>query len=187
MSSSFESNIENKLNNISELIGALIGLARTAENNVTERTTKIIYESLSLIISDFNKQNDSFINQTAIIRQERFALAPMCRECTSPCGRTSEYDIKQILSTDDEIRAFKIQLLNSLIQLGYNLNYASKYGYSDSHADALDQTGTLARTGTLLCEGLFLLGYDCDKYTLFSIIKRLNKALIECIEFNENV
>lgn len=61
MSSSFESNIENKLNNISELIGALIGLARTAENNVTERTTKIIYESLSLIISDFNKQNDSFI------------------------------------------------------------------------------------------------------------------------------
>lgn len=181
MSSSFESNIENKINTVSELIGALIGLARAAENNAAERTIKVIYESLALIIRDVTAQNDSFTNQIDIIRQERFALAPMCRECASPCGRTDEYDIKQILSADDEIRALKIQLINSIIQLGYNLDYASRYG------NLVFKTDYLNRAGTLLCEGLFLLGYDCDKNTLFGIIKRLNEALIECIEFNENI
>ncbi len=181
MSSSFESNIENRINTVSELIGALIGLARAAENNAAERTIKVIYESLALIIRNFTNQNDSFINQIDIIRQERFVLAPMCRECASPCGRTDEYDIKQILALDEEMLALKIQLIHSIIQLGYNLDYASRCEYSASKKDVL------AHTGTLLCEGLFLLGRDCGKATLFSIIKRLNEALIKCIEFNENI
>lgn len=166
-----KSSIEKTINAL-DLISALVGLARAAESNVSEHTINIIIESLALIFNDSLKIDADFSSQIDIVRQERIALAPMCHDCASPCGRTDEYDVRQLFSAEYDAQEPKFILMKSLVSLGYYYNCASKNGYSNDQA------------GISLCEGLFLLGYDCNNDTLFNIIQRLNKASDECIEFN---
>lgn len=172
MEHSIEMNVE-KVNDSLDIISALIGLARASEGNASEHTISIIIESLALIFNASLDIDTDFRSRIDIIRQERLALAPMCLSCASPCGRTDEYDVKQLFDAEHDVRNSKLALMKSLVSLGYNYHLASQNGYLND------------QFGIYLCEGLFLLGYDCDNDTLLNIIQRLDKASAECSEFNK--
>ena len=141
---------------ISNLIGALIGLARATEGNeelITSSTISIITKTLNHIKSNETKIIPQLINEIEI---EKKKLIPLCYECKTKCGRNDAYNFSKVLDTNNEVSKIKLQILDNLIEL------ASK-NINDEY------------TITLIINSLFLLGIDnINKEYLEPTLKKLN-------------
>ena len=90
-----------------ELLGAVIGLARTCANNPkTDDTDRLIFTALRV------SANKSANEQTlaAMIRrvnEEKAIISPGCATCTARCGNTDNYDMSLLWNAPDEIREAK--------------------------------------------------------------------------------
>ena len=108
-----------------ELFGALIGLARATFGNedlITPSTFAVIVEGLSAITDD----SDQLTDMIRRVNEEKYKLVPACFYCSSPCGRTSNYDMSQLGSAPEEIRLLKLSILSKLSALaGSNLSSLS--------------------------------------------------------------
>ena len=95
-----------------ELLGALIGLAKTCGNNPkTEHTDRIIIEGLVAVHTE-SFEEEMLKKKLEMVRQEKHIVAPNCSTCASPCGNTSEYDLE--LLNEDECRELKEQMLRDI-------------------------------------------------------------------------
>ena len=105
-----------------ELFGALIGLARATFGNedlITPSTFTVVVEGLSAIADD----SDQLTDLIRRVNEEKYKLVPSCFYCSSPCGRTSNYDICQLNLAAEDVRLLKLSILSKLSALaGSNLS-----------------------------------------------------------------
>lgn len=105
-----------------ELLGALIALAKTSNNNPkTEHTDRILIEGL-VAIKTQSFEEEMLKKKLTMARQEKHVISPNCSTCASPCGNTSEYDIdlwKEEEEICQEIKAEMIGEILGMAQLVY--------------------------------------------------------------------
>ena len=96
-----------------ELLGAVIGLARTCANNPkTDDTDRLLFTALR--VSANGTANDQML--TAMIRrvnEEKAVISPGCATCTARCGNTDNYDMSLLWNADDEIKNAKLAILEN--------------------------------------------------------------------------
>lgn len=97
-----------------ELLGALIGLAKTCSNNPkTENTDRIIIEGL-VAVNTPSFGEEMLRKKLERVRQEKHTIAPNCSTCASPCGNTSEYNLDLLKEEEAHCRAEKELILQEI-------------------------------------------------------------------------
>lgn len=117
-----------------QLTGALIGIARAVDGNeylISSSTDKIMREGLAAALLGAHMGNDSL---SALIRRaedEKRKLIPHCYECASPCGRTSNYDIRRLCTADEDICSLKLLILCGIRTMAAYACRAAAMGCTD--------------------------------------------------------
>jgi hypothetical protein len=89
-----------------EIFGALIGLAgAVADNGKTEKTDEIVISAML---------NDDSAGAIREIHAEKFRISPGCENCSSPCGKTSDFSAERIFQCGKEIAQLKIKIAGTL-------------------------------------------------------------------------
>lgn len=118
-----------------KLTGALIGLARAVEGDeslATEMTDKLVVEGLFATITNVNFNNDTITALTGQIQAEKERLVPNCSECSSACGRSSNYDMKELWSANEDVRSLKSLILFGIRGMAAYAYHADVLGYRDA-------------------------------------------------------
>ncbi|MGC6173883.1 hypothetical protein [Lacrimispora sp. 38-1] len=98
-----------------ELTGALIGLAKACKMNIRQAAvTRLLMEGLITTITDAGFDDQALSDMLLKVRREKDRIAPGCSVCKSVCGNTSDYDIKNIRTSEEEIRFFKSLILSGI-------------------------------------------------------------------------
>lgn len=107
--------MDNKSTLCDELTGALIGLARATDNNAetSEDTWRIMIEGLCAA-ADADTNERTLREQIGLVHAEKARLVPDCAVCTSPCGRTADYDMAQLRRAPEDIRRIKSEILTDV-------------------------------------------------------------------------
>ena len=97
------------------LTGALIGLVRAADGSsyglTTEETDLLIVEALAAAHKTDSGRLQSLLSR---VGKEKARLAPNCAACTASCGRTQDFDLKELRLLPEEIRDLKTRILMAL-------------------------------------------------------------------------
>lgn len=113
------------------LTGALIGLARATDGNehlISPSSTAVIVNSLSAMLTeDFSL--DALLEQ---VEQEKRKMVPDCFLCANPCGKNSDYDLRQLQNEQEDVRELKYLLLHGIRSLAL----CARLGH---HDDAVDR------------------------------------------------
>lgn len=140
------------------LIGACIGLARTCESREDQMT---IYTN-SLLQAGFSAvktsaENVSFM-QALIedMHREKFRISPDCYTCQAPCGKTSDFVVKQFSEKE-------IQVLDDVCQLAELLQSKGKAGLEEPKGNLL------------LRKAALWLGLELDSETLDLLIQEFQE------------
>ena len=153
-----------------ELTGALVGLAHACMNNPkTEQTDRIIIEGLFTTITNVNF-NETLREMIAHVREEKGRVVPGCAACMSPCGNTSDYDMKRMWEADEDIRSLK-----SLILFG--IRGMAAYAY---HAMVLGYTNE--EVNDFFYRALFAVGEDFEMEDLLPLVLETGKVNLTCME-----
>ena len=108
-----------------KLLGAVIGLARATENNedlITNKTHKILTEGLIASLPESEYSENDLVILYAKIMAEKERIIPSCFTCAFPCGRTDNYDMKELWNMDEKLRELKLKLLLGIQYLAMNEN-----------------------------------------------------------------
>lgn len=97
-----------------ELIGALIALAKTTNNNPkTESTDRVLIEGL--VAAKTESFGEKMLQKKLeLARQEKHVISPNCSTCASPCGNTSEYDLDLLKEDEIVCQEAKKQMLSEI-------------------------------------------------------------------------
>ena len=115
-----------------ELTGALISLAKACGNNAkTENTDRIIIEGLFTTITNVNFNDETLKEMIDKVRKEKEKIAPGCSVCSSKCGNTDEYDMKNIWNDNEDIRSLKSLIIFGIRGMAAYANHAMVLGYTD--------------------------------------------------------
>ena len=134
-----------------ELTGALIGLAHACENNPkTDATDRIVIEGLFTTITNVNFNDETLKEMIAHVHTEKSRIVPGCSACASPCGNTSDYDMKQIWDADEDIRSLKSLILFGIRGMAAYAYHALMLGLSDETVN------------NFFYKALSILGYDYE-------------------------
>ena len=101
-----------------KIISVLLGLIGACNNNPkSSGTDAVVLKSLAFL--HLNPEADEDIIDTLIseIRIEKNIIAPGCAVCASPCGNTSDYDMKMIYDAEEGIRDVKLRILAELQEM----------------------------------------------------------------------
>ena len=108
-----------------KLLGAVIGLARATENNedlITKKTHKILTEGLIASLPESKYTENDLVILYAKIMAEKERIIPSCFTCAFPCGRTDNYNMKELWDMDERLRELKLKLLLGIQYLAMNEN-----------------------------------------------------------------
>ena len=156
-----------------ELIGALIGLARATEGNeerISETTDTIILEGLFATLTNVNFENQALEELRKRVEAEKEKLVPSCFACLSSCGRTNDYDMKELWNAQEDIRSLK-----SLILFG--IRGVAAYAY---HAKVLGYTD--AEVNRFFYKALYAVGTDWGMEELLPIVLEVGAVNLKCME-----
>ena len=95
-----------------QLTGTLIGLARATEGNehaITDEVDSAFVDGLLATTSTDEADLTAAIQRAEDAKQ---ALNPHCCCCATPCGRTNNYDMKELQALPRDIRGLKLALLS---------------------------------------------------------------------------
>lgn len=121
-----------------ELLGALIGLAKTCSNNPkTEQTDSIIIEGL-VAVKEENFGEEMLRKKLEKVRLEKQTIAPNCSTCASPCGNTSEFNLDLLAEDEAQSRSLKERMLQGILDVAVKLYRARLMG-----ADVSERTEIL--------------------------------------------
>lgn len=99
-----------------ELLGALIALAKTSNNNPkTENTDRVLIEGLVAVKTE-SFGDEMLQKKLEMARQEKHVISPNCAVCAAPCGNTSEYDIALWKEENEVCQEIKGQMLKELLE-----------------------------------------------------------------------
>lgn len=121
-----------------QLTGALIGLARATEGNVssvTEDTHRLVMEALFATLTNVNFDNNAIEELTRRVEEEKQRLAPDCSICGSACGRNDNYDMEKLWNTDEDIRSLKSLILFGVRGMAAYAYHAALLGYTDEEVN----------------------------------------------------
>jgi hydroxylamine reductase len=111
-----------------ELFGALIGLSRATFGNedlLTPSTFAVVLEGLSAASPESTSSPDQLSDLIRRVNEEKYKLVPSCYYCSSPCGRTSNYDMKLLDTAAEDIRTLKLSLLAGLCDLSIRKTFSN--------------------------------------------------------------
>ena len=93
-----------------ELLGAIVGLAKTCGNNpYTDDTIKLICEALLAFNEGCGKaQAEEGIEKR---HMDKYIISPSCGVCQARCGNTDDYDISLILEEEQDKLEIKQELI----------------------------------------------------------------------------
>ncbi len=117
-----------------QLTGALIGLARATEGNearITAETDKLVIDGLFTCITNVNFNNETLNQLMNRVNAEKQRLVPDCSSCGSACGRTNDYDMKELWDADEDIRSLKSLILFGIRGMAAYAYHAAVLGYTD--------------------------------------------------------
>ena len=139
-----------------KLTGAVIGLARTCENNEkTENTNRVFLEALT-VAGDWSASIFDMSEMLEKVRNEKYTVSPGCVTCAAPCGNTDDYDMENLWKESEEIGAFKNTILMVICQTAAKLY----------HADQTEESETVKLLFRALCmisfEGWDVAGLTSD-------------------------
>ena len=138
-----------------ELLGCLIGLARTCSNNPpTDETEGLLLAGLHAADEATALDDERLRALMDRVRADKVAVSPNCAVCASPCGKNDDYDLARIDRAEPAVRAVKERILRALMQWGHR--------------------GLMSR---LVFDALFALAEDWDAQTLAWYAEELEKAL----------
>lgn len=103
---------------VKEVLGAVVGLAKTCGNNpYTDDTIRLICDTLLKL--------KGMCDAALLIERlhtEKYRISPGCAVCQSRCGNTDDYDIALILEEEPE----KLQIKEELIYYAFELAKAAQ-------------------------------------------------------------
>ena len=155
-----------------ELTGAMIGLAQAAKDSdqVNAGTYALLIKGLFTTITNVNFNEETIKALIEEVRKEKFRIVPNCESCASPCGRTSDYDMKQIWDADEDIRSLK-----SLILFG--LRGMAAYAY---HAGVLGATND--EVNAFVVKAIAALGDEWEMNDLLPMVLEVGRVNFLCME-----
>lgn len=147
-----------------ELTGALIGLARATDNNVETNadTWRIMIEGLCAA-ADANPGEETLREMIGRVHAEKLRLVPDCAVCTSPCGRTADYDMAQLRRAPENIRRIKADILSGARGMALRARRIMTPGGVDGEEERL------------FALALFAVGEDWSANELRSVVKELDE------------
>ena len=152
-----------------ELAGALIGLARATEGNehlINDSTTAAMIEGL-FILKNEHGDKEKLLAILEKIGIEKQKLVPDCFLCACPCGRTSDYDFKQLWNADEEIRTLKFSILSGICKIASHAYHSATPIHKEES------------TCQLLYKALFSIGAeDWGTEELLPIVQEVNEHVV---------
>ena len=154
-----------------ELTGALIGLAKACGNNPrTEDTTHILIEGLFTTITNVNFNDETLREMIAKVHAEKERVVPNCATCASPCGNTSDYDMKEIRAVDANISSPPLYTITGLRGMAAYAYHAAVLGYEDETVNAF------------FYKALSFLGFDLEMGDLLPVVLEVGEVNLKCME-----
>ncbi len=154
-----------------KLTGALIGLAKACENNPkTEHTDCILIKGLYTTITNANTSEEIVKEMIALVQEEKNKIVPNCSCCDSPCGNTSDYDVKQIWNAREDICSLKSLILFSIRNMAAYVYQALEAGYQEDVVNAF------------FYKALAIISYDLEAEDLRSVIVEIGQVNVKCME-----
>ena len=142
--------------NADNIISALVGLAGACSSNPkTEHTDALVREALAASRLCAEGSEEAVKALVARIHAEKDTIAPGCARCPSPCGNTSDYDMRRLYEAQEGIRAVKLRLLERLQDL------AAKETCPDS---------------TIFYKTLIYIGCDMEETVLRALLKEIEET-----------
>ena len=154
-----------------ELTGALIGLARAADNapDINEGTWKLMIEGLFTTVTNVNFDEESIREMIARVRAEKARLVPNCAACTASCGRTDDYDMAQLWNAQEDIRSLKSLILFGVRGMAAYAHHAMALGYADEEVNRF------------FAKALLAVGDDWDMNGLLPIVMEVGEKNLKCM------
>lgn len=98
-----------------ELLGCMIGLARTCSTNPeTDETEGLLLAGLMATRDDSAMTEAQLIRLTDRIRADKAKVSPNCVTCTSRCGKNDDYDTNRLYAAPEDVRRAKLTILHHL-------------------------------------------------------------------------
>ncbi len=144
------------------LTGALIGLAKTAQNGKpTADTAKLIIEGLFTTLTNVNFNNKTIEATTAEIEREKKALSP---------NPAADYDMDNLWQADEDIRSLKSLILFGLRGVAAYAYHALVLGYTDDDVN------------NFFYEGLAAVGAEHTTDELLPLVMKTGEINYKCLE-----
>lgn len=103
-----------------ELLGCLIGLARTCSNNPpTDETEGLLLAGLHAADEAVALEPERLRALIGRVRADKLAVAPGCASCASPCGKNDDYDLRRMDAAEPPVREAKERILRLLVERGH--------------------------------------------------------------------
>jgi len=154
-----------------ELTGALIGLAKACGNNPkTENTDRIIIEGLFTTVTNVNFNAETLTAMIQAVNEEKTKVVPNCSSCMSPCGNTSNYDMKNLWNEPDEdIRSLKSLILFGIRGMAAYAYHAMVLGYTDETVNSF------------FYKALSFISYDLEMEHLLPFVLEVGEVNLKCM------
>ncbi len=156
---------------LDELTGAIIGLAKACKMNIRQAAvTRLLMEGLVTTITDAGFDNQALADMIEKVRMEKNRIAPGCAVCKSVCGNTSDYDIKNIWSADEDIRSLKSLILFGIRGIAVYARHGMAKGYEDE------------KINEFFYKALSIISYDLTMEDLVSVAAETAEMNFFCKE-----
>ena len=154
-----------------ELTGALIGLARAADNSpeVGDGTWRLMIEGLFTTVTNvsFNAATISELNDA--VHAEKARLVPSCSGCASACGKNNDYDMTQLWDANEDVRSLKSLILFGIRGMAAYAHHAMVLGYTDDEVNSF------------FAKALFAIGEDWGMDELLPIVMEVGEKNLKCM------
>lgn len=115
-----------------KLTGAVIGLARTCENNEKTKNTNRVFLKALTMGGDWSASLFDMSEMLEKVRNEKYTVSPGCVTCAAPCGNTDDYDMENLWKESEETGAFKNAILMAVYQIAAKMYHADQTEESDT-------------------------------------------------------
>ena len=154
-----------------ELTGALIGLARAADNapDVNAGTWRTMIEGLFTTVTNVNFNEKTVREMIDRVHAEKARLVPNCAACAASCGRTDDYDMAQLWNAQEDIRSLKSLILFGVRGMAAYAHHALVLGYTDEEVNRF------------FAKALLAVGDDWDMNGLLPIVMEVGEKNLKCM------
>ena len=153
-----------------QLTGALIGLARSIEQEDPSRFAPLFLEGLFTTVTNVNFDAGSIKAMIGKVHQAKQDLHAGCAECASPCGRFDDYDMRSLWEANEDVRSLKSLILFGLRGMAAYAYHAMVLGYTDESVNRF------------FVRGLFAIGEDWGMDELLPLVLETGRVNLTCME-----